>query len=65
MALPAAPYHCSLRSSQPVSQPGANNSPFTAAEDCACRDASAALITRTWEQLGTSGPSGSVSPLAA
>lgn len=65
MALPAAPYHCSLRGSQLISQPSANNSPFTAAEDRACRDTSAALITRTWERPGSSGPSGSFSPLAA
>ena len=36
---------------------GGNNSPFRMDEDCACRDMSAPLITRTWERPRVSGPS--------
>lgn len=51
MVLPAASYvfpaHLAAR--------GGNNSPFRADEDCACRDVSAPLITRTWERPRASG----------
>lgn len=58
MVLPAA-FCLEEREELPAQLPArsSNNSPFRRAGDCTCRDMSAPLITRTWEQHTASGPS--------